>query len=235
MYKKHIDFKTPSRDTVIWRYLTLPKFLSLLNCEQLYFSRYDKFFDAQEGVLTDLDKKFCDSITPRLSHKIGCVYINCWVISDVELYLMWLAYSSIDEGVAIKTTVGNLIDSLDSKDERDIFISNVDYIDYQNQYTFDKSKGFVVLLAPFFCKGKYFQQENELRLVHIDFDLSCEDSVFGKLFSVSLETLIDEIWISPKAEAWFANVIESEITLHNLHKPLKRSYIKTWTNNPPRQ
>ena len=48
MYKTHKDFTTPNRKTIIWRYMSLSKFLSLINNEELYFARHDKFFDAQD-------------------------------------------------------------------------------------------------------------------------------------------------------------------------------------------
>ena len=229
MYKTHVDFKTPDRNTVIWRYLSLPKFLSLINNEVLYFARHDKFFDAQEGVLSDPDKNLFDNRVPNISSRIECynlecTFINCWIMSDTEQYLMWTAYSSIDEGIAIKTTIGNLIDSLDSNDKRSIFISDVNYIDYNTQYTFEKTRGLANLLAPFFCKGKYFEQEKELRLVYVDYENNKRD-IEGVEFKVSLNTLIDEVWIAPKAKEWYENVVKKELKLHNFRKPLMRSCI----------
>lgn len=233
MYKRHPNFKTPDRDTVVWRYLSLSKFLSLLNEQQLYFARQDRFFDAQEGALSNTDHYYLENMIPGVSKRVksgslGCTFINCWVMSNVELYLMWTTYSSINEGVSIKTTVGNLIDSLDKQDKRNIYISDVKYIDHDTQYTFEKAGDFVNFLAPSFCKGKFFQQENELRLIHIDYDMTFHDDIFGLVFNVSLDTLIDEVWIAPKAEAWFAKVVQAELCLHNIHKPIKRSHIKTW-------
>lgn len=231
MYKVHKDLTTPNREITIWRYMSLSKFLSLINNKQLYFARHDKFFDAQEGVLSNLDKRFFDNKVPGISSRmkceyLGCTFINCWIMSDLELYLMWTAYSSIDEGIAIKSTVGNLIDSLDSNDERCIYISDVNYIDHNRQYTFDKTGGFANLLAPFFCKGQYFQQEKELRLIYSDYEIDERDRIEGVQFKVSLDILIDEIWIAPRAETWYEEVIRKELLLHNIKKPLKRSCIK---------
>jgi hypothetical protein len=231
MYKIHKDLTTPDRKTIIWRYMSLSKFLSLINNEQLYFARHDKFFDAQEGVLSDLDKSFFDSKVPGISSRmkcenLGCTFMNCWIISDLELYLMWTAYSSIDEGIAIKTTVGSLIDSLDSNDERCIFISDVNYIDHNTQYTFDKTGGFANLLAPFFCKGQYFQQEKELRMIYCNYEIDERDEIEGVQFKVSLDVLIDEVWIAPRAKTWYEDIIKKELLLHNIKKPLKRSCIR---------
>ena len=230
MYKTHKDFTTPNRMTIIWRYMSLSKFLSLINNEELYFARHDKFFDAQEGILSDPDKSFFDSKVPGISSRMkcenfGCTYINCWIMSDTEQYLMWTAYSSIDEGIAIKTTVGNLIDSLDPNDKRSIYISDVNYIDYKSQYTFDKTGGFANLLAPFFCKGKYFEQEKELRLIYNNYEIDERNKIEGVQFKVSLDTLIDEIWIAPVARTWFEEIVKKELILHNIHKQVNRSCI----------
>ena len=73
-------------------------------------------------------------------HHINTGFINCWVISNVELYLMWNTYSSLDKGLAIKTTIGNLIDSLDPCDDREVFISDVNYIDYYHDYKSEYEK-----------------------------------------------------------------------------------------------
>lgn len=210
--------------------MSLSKFLSLINNEELYFARHDKFFDAQEGILSDPDKSFFDSKVPGISSRmkcenLGCTYINCWIMSDTEQYLMLTAYSSIDEGIAIKTTVGNLIDSLDPNDKRSIYISDVNYIDYKSQYTFDKTGGFANLLAPFFCKGKYFEQEKELRLIYNNYEIDERNKIEGVQFKVSLDTLIDEIWIAPVARTWFEEIVKKELILHNIHKQVNRSCI----------
>lgn len=230
MYKTHKDFTTPDRKTIIWRYLSLPKFLSLINNKELYFARHDKFFDAKEGILSDPDKKYFDSKVPGISSRmecdnLGCTFINCWIMSSIEQYLMWSAYSSVDEGIAIKTTIGNLIDSLDCNDKRSIYISDVNYINYNTQYTFDKTGGFANLLAPFFCKEKYFEQEKELRLIYNDYEIDKRDDIEGVSFKVSLNTLINEVWVAPKAKGWFEDVLKKELTLHNIKKPLMRSCI----------
>ncbi len=230
MYKTHPDFTTPDRSIAIWRYMSLPKFLSLINNEELYFARHDKFFDAQEGILSDPDKSFFDSKVPGISSRmkcenLGCTFINCWIMSDTEQYLMWTAYSSIDEGIAIKTTIGKLIDSLDPNDKRSIYISDVNYIDYRSQYTFDKTRGFANLLAPFFCKGKYFEQEKELRLIYNNYEIDERNKIEGVSFKVSLDTLFDEIWIAPVAGTWFEEIVNKELILHNIHKHVNRSCI----------
>lgn len=232
MYKRHRWIITPNNGRTIWRYMSLDKFLSLLNDRQLYFARQDTFFDLKEGKRSVPDLAIYDEAVPGISSIIeedpyGCAFINCWVMSDVDLYLMWSAYSSLDKGIAIKTSIGNLIDSLDSNDDRWVYISDVKYIDYFKEYTIDKSDGSANDLARFFCKRKYFQQENELRLVYYDYRMKLDDNntPSGLKFSVSLDTLIDELWIAPQADVWYGNLIKEEIKTHGLVKPIRRSHI----------
>lgn len=228
MYKSHSEIITPDRDRIIWRYLSLDKFLSLLNDGQLYFARQDMFNDLHEAELSQKDCDLVDEVVPGSSKELeeeGCGYINCWVMSDGELYLMWNTYASLDKGIAIKSTVGNLIDSLNPSDDRPVFISDVDYIDYNNDFTFNKADGSANLLARYYCKRKYFQQEKELRLVYYDYKAKFDDDNIGVKFQVSLETLIDEIWIAPQAKGWYENLIKAELKLHKIDKSIKHSLI----------
>ena len=98
-------------------------------------------------------------------------------------------------------------------------------IDYKSQYTFDKTGGFANLLAPFFCKGKYFEQEKELRLIYNNYEIDERNKIEGVQFKVSLDTLIDEIWIAPVARTWFEEIVKKELILHNIHKQVNRSCI----------
>lgn len=212
--------------------MSLDKFLSLLNDKQLFFAREDMFPDIKEGKRSILDLALYNNAVSGISDIIekdpfGCGFINCWVMSDVDLYLMWNTYSSLDKGIAIKSTIGNIIVSLDSNDERCVYISDVKYMDYSKDYTFDKAGGSANDFARYFCKRKYFEQENELRLVYYDYRMMLNDkqSPLGLKFSVSLDTLIDEIWIAPQANDWYENLIKEEIKKHGIAKPIKHSQI----------
>lgn len=232
MYFPFEAFVTPDKGTIVWHYFSLAKFLSLLNDKQLFFLRSDLFFDTKEGKLSSMDKRLynyynASSIADRSERGgLGCCYINCWVMSDVELYLMWNTYSSLKEGIAVKSTIGNLINALDPKETKDIIISDVKYIDYETEYTFDKTGGIANALAPYFCKRKFFSQEQELRLVHYDPYMRFSHNVYNMKFAVSLEKLIDEVWIAPEAEDWYVDLIKKELTLHGIGNPVFISGMK---------
>jgi hypothetical protein len=51
VYKEHWHFTPPeNRQVPIWRYLDLPRFLSMLHREALHFTRPDQFDDPFEGA-----------------------------------------------------------------------------------------------------------------------------------------------------------------------------------------
>jgi hypothetical protein len=230
MYCSHSEIRTPNISRIIWRYMSLDKFLSLLNDKQLYFTRQDKFDDSKEGKLARQDSALYNYYVPGSAKNIekqGCAYINCWIMSDFEQYLMWGTYASLDKGIAIKSTIGNLIKSLDSNDKRCIYISDVDYIDYTTDLTFEKAGGSANGLARYFCKRKYFQQENELRLVYYDYlkNLDKDNKDVGMKIDVSLDTLIDEICIAPCAEKWYYDLVKKEVENHHINKCVYLSQI----------
>lgn len=90
MIYNHSRLNDPDNDQIIWRYLSLSKFLDLLNRSELYFARSDKFNDSMEGSMTKKDEQIFDQYAEGLSTQVkninGAAYINCWTKSDVELY-----------------------------------------------------------------------------------------------------------------------------------------------------
>ncbi len=52
-YQESPYFCTPPRDAIIWRYMTIDKFMLILNSQTLYFPNIYKFNDKSEGTLSD--------------------------------------------------------------------------------------------------------------------------------------------------------------------------------------
>ncbi len=57
MYEEHPVFLSPADDQVIWRYMDLPKFVTLVEGRALYFSRADLLGDSHEGALPELNRQ----------------------------------------------------------------------------------------------------------------------------------------------------------------------------------
>lgn len=153
MYVQHPDLPEVDKNQIIWHYYSLPKFLSLISSSSLYFCRQDKFDDSFEGKVTLKDKQFIDAINDGFGENVekdtvGCPYSCCWSKSDVDDYVLWRSYSSIKDGIAIRSTVGSLIDSLDPSDKRAIYVTNVQYSDYETNHSFDLTNGKLNMIAP---------------------------------------------------------------------------------------
>ena len=111
----------PSDDAILWRYLSLWKFRSLIEDWSLFFCQLDKLVDTREGSLPQGTANYIrKSLSiPDKDKKIGffeganrlVLAVNCWHIHEYENSLMWDSYAK--QGVAIRTTVASLRNSLE--------------------------------------------------------------------------------------------------------------------------
>lgn len=221
MYKTHRDLTEPDRVLKIWHYYSLPKFLSLLHTSSLYLCRHDKYGDDFEGKLSTMDKKFFDDkskgiLKGKEEDSFGCSYSSCWTRSDVDEFVLWNSYSSIEDGVAVQSTIGRVIDSLDSQDPRAIYISEVNYIDYEKDYTFYKTKGFANLLGAHFSKRKYYEAEKEIRLLYFDSDARYNTAPIGHLYKVDLKTMIESVFVAPHSIEGYEDIVKELLELYGL-------------------
>lgn len=169
-------------NAIIWRYLSFPKFVSLIDSSCLFFCRADLLNDKQEGIspisqLESLfrgnidDDKIDSMIKIRLdSEKTWKKYtaVNCWHINDFESYAMWGNFSNSDFGIALKSSKEKLIDSFLPSLKHEIRISKVKYGNY-DKITFGN-----VMHSNYFHKRYEFSYEKELR-AFINTDITIED------------------------------------------------------------
>lgn len=229
MFEKHKGVITPNRDLIIWRYMDLWKFLDIVDNKKLYLARTDTFEDTFEGRVAnrkvrDLDnnhplKKIDDCSEFALKKQ---TYISCWTCNEDEDYALWKIYSNYKSAVAIKTTVGKLIDSI--SDEKSI--QRIGVINY-----FDRSSGYIFrgnTYQLFFEKRKYFLFESEIRvLTEIMFENHEEllKLPLGNSIDIKPEILITEIYLAPLADVNFKSLIELKLKELNLKIPVKFSNI----------
>ena len=222
MFREHRDFYTPEDTRTVWHYFSLAKFIGLLESSELYFSRQDQFDDAGEGKLSRLDKQFLSKYPAGMvehmeSDKVGCYYANCWTLSESDEYVLWNTYASLYDGIAVKSSVGRIKESLDSNDERSVYVAKVQYYDEVTGSTFGASGGIINLLSLAFSKRNYFKAEKELRLLFHDNDARLDDnSPRSVSFHVELNKLIEEIYVAPKSYPWFKDAIAHMIELYGL-------------------
>ncbi len=246
MHKDHPAFKSPSSaDITIWRYMDLPKFISMLEDQALHFVIANEMPDQFEGSSTKFSIDLLQATFSRLYReslstdmpadlpaKMATVfqragkftYLNCWHMNEHESAAMWALYQSGQpQGIAIRSTYQRLSESI--VDSRTVYIGTVDYVDYDT----DATTGLLTTVNRFLYKRRSFDHERELRAIYaadlwtnstgpaIDIrriDGSkmppLEDAPYGPAvipISVDLEALIEEIYVSPQARPWFAELI----------------------------
>ena len=219
----------PKDKDTVWRYISFEKFANILATESLFFSRADKYDDKFEGYIPELIMRYYESagisVVPELRQYIMC---NCWHHSNEESMAMWDKYHLRNNGIAIKTTMGNLKNSLPN--EPNIFIGKVDYevesIENRNQIEMPEDKE-NLLYYPYFYKRKPFEYEQEVRAI-IDIASIPRDNPyeFGKPLEINVQILIgenSEVIVSPHADEWIARTLGLIVKRYEFRFSVNRS------------
>lgn len=158
-------------------------------------------------------------------HNAGDYYISCWHMSKVESIAMWKLYSDpqLNKGIAIQSTYKCLKECLDKHEEnKNIEIGKVKYT------SLIKWIHELSIYRPFIHKRESYWYEKELRAVlfkrnNKDKSISENNSEDKKLkfengFSVrvSLKDLINNVYISPKANEEFEKLVKDVLKKYNL-------------------
>lgn len=138
-------------------------------------------------------------------------YVNCWHMSDYEPAGLWAAYASESEGVAIKTTMQRLTNSL-RQSEAYIYAGCVAYANYDKEIM-PEGNGFYSI----YTKRREFESEREMRLSTLNHPVSRSegteknqnennpDIVFQRC---NLKDLIAEVRVAPFSEEWIVTAIQ---------------------------
>lgn len=134
--------------------------------------------------------------------------VCCWHKEVDESLAMWKIYGGSFESVCIVSTVGCLADSLAVPEHMRLELHPVNYIDYE-KHVFSVGHP----LAPFIHKRKPYGYEDELRAILYDpsSEITTERKELGTYVDVDLTTLIKELRVSPKAPAWFIELLNIEV------------------------
>ena len=244
----------PSRDTVIWRYMETWKFTEMIKNGGLWFHRGDKFRDTIEGTVPTRDARLIASEVTRLGSPSlagwvaalgACLrrntLVNCWHMDAVESSSMWTEYVPSGNGVVIKSTVGQLIDSFSTEDSRLICLGEVFYVDHRTYHM--PSVGTSGLdwrlptgpylearggYRPLLYKQLSFAEERELRAMFARIPLDTNGSPAfdvqlwrkGDYVGADLHTLIGEIRTAPHLPAQETHHIADVLSAAHLTVPL---------------
>ena len=195
-------------DTILWKYLDLSKFVDLLLYQRLFMSRADKFEDQYEGTFSEptfeeirkLAKDNPEFLNEYKVHREKVV-ISSWHTNEYESFAMWQIFTQNNEGLAIQSTLGRIQKALEAEKSYKQYIGEVNYIDYKKELIpFDDD------FFPFLFKRKSFQYEREVRILS---DLRDTDLVIdnGLKVAVDIGELIETIYIHPKSEKWYKNLV----------------------------
>ena len=205
MFFKHPAFKDPENNSLIlWRYIELEKFTSLMENSELFFCRADYFrkYDSFEGTFPKLQydyllKRIGQEATRNLFEITSKdTFLNCWHLNDNENLAMWKLYSKNDKSIALQTDIQSFKDSFENSD-RTIFAGKIQYIDYEKDYYYGR-RGYNYTLGNGFTayihKRIIFDYEKEYRAICTD---SNGKDKQGIKIKVTLDKLIHNIFLAP--------------------------------------
>lgn len=191
-------FQPTNPDIKVWRYLDLPKFISLLDTQKLHFSRADLLSDPHEGAII-AKKSICRERSLQLKKSF---FISSWHENAEESYAMWKLYAERQQGVAIQTSYTKLAAGIA---EPDIFIGQVKY---QNKV----AEPIQDVYACFMYKRVFFEYEHEVRLIkQVNIEQYDNEIPEGILVEVDLTKIIEKVYVNPYAADWYYAVIKSII------------------------
>lgn len=222
MIEKDDGLKVPPWNTRVWRYMSLDKFLSIVQSSQLHFTNANLLTDQYEGTtpsgtiahLTrvmksqgrdqgDIEARLLYISQEAAAAKSNC-WINCWSIGRFESYALWKIYlGGSTAGVAIQTNVKRLTNAINLASaplDPPVMIGRVDYTNHiRPEWAID----WKLLTA----KSPFYVYENELRLFIVanwnaPSVLGTEPHT-GVKVAVDLDTLIERLYVSPFCGAWF--------------------------------
>jgi len=250
----HTACTEPEPDTIVCRFMDLPKFRDLFANEELYFRRTDLFkeIDPEEALPSAEYVRETHGLLPydlndelTLNENLAFArqmseshYIQCWQIFEGETLDMWARYAN-GNGVAIFSRFDILKSALNAMLD-EVMIGLVRYGNRPTRYNF---------INFLFMQGKHFDKERELRAV-----LTCYDPVGGanrhidlngfphrepldnenplhewvhkcKRRRIDLKTLVSEIRVSPWATATEVDEVNDWMRGKNFSCPVNRSVL----------
>lgn len=229
---------SPPKEMTLWRYMDLPKLISILESRSLFFATPATFDDPFEGsipaatadlrdaILQETGNEHFSSEWVQQTHKDvrRFVAISSWYSSEDESVAMWKLYGRVNEAVAVRSDVSRLIRALEQT-ERSIVVGAVQYVSYATGLI-----ATMTLLSPLFTKDISFRHECEVRALvqpHGTDSLDGEGIQDGGLsVPVDVEMLIEGIYVSPTAPIWFARVVESVLEKFGCKAPRRQSRLR---------
>jgi hypothetical protein len=221
------------------------KFLSLLETNSLYFCTlrtlaekydyYEGYFPVKElkhGInqlppsLSIESSRRLEAFNKLYSSWKDSILVNCWHMNDYESDAMWKIYSLRGQGIAIQSTFGKLCDSFITFNK----VVNIIPVEYVNYEAVNKS-----IITNIFWIGSHkrevFNHEKEIRAIILNKKLVNNASIpikvknGGRYILISVNTLIESVYIAPSSPEWYKKLIEKIIRKYKINAPIINSEI----------
>jgi hypothetical protein len=229
---QHPAFPQPDNiESMVWRYMDLPKLIALLGQKALFLPRLDKLGDPHEGAITRPFKDRLDSAGPETAKRFAgwrkgirtTSFVSCWHQGEFESEAMWRLYCGT-QGVAIQTTYAKLKNSVHKWNNPSLGIGLVSYRDYDSE-----DLPGLNMYVPIMSKRIAFKHEQEVRIVWTTVgykEYPAENTVWeegtdgnrkpaGMLLPWDAEDFVENIYINPYAKPWYGDVVKTTVEKHS--------------------
>jgi len=230
----YLNLKESELEKPIYRIIPYKRLIDLFKSRENVLVKPDLWDDTFENI--DLKAKLRTKDGEIFQYNIHeRMYGQCWTMERAS-DAMWRIYSPKKQGVRIKTTVNNLLDSLcNDTIER----QNCEHCIGKVEYLFEKelikrakstfgNNGEITfgnLFKSLLVKRKAFRHENEIRLMFLDW---VNGAGSEKLFKYSIDPhkLISQIMIDPRVSYENFRKIKTDIEKKTGYKgDIKRSLL----------
>lgn len=213
--------------------MDLPRFLSMLARQSLWFARSDQLGDPHEGsfgagnvalrpiMYPQITAEALDALSNLRRRSLVHYFVNCWHESPHESMAMWQLYGPA-RGIAILANLERLRDAIDTVE--DVYVGKVEYVDYGNSWISEASS-----FEPFVHKRVSFEHEREVRaIIHripttphemepetrrVDWSV---EMPLGIEVPVRLDKLLSEVRVSPDSPSWMVDAIRNLVARYGL-------------------
>lgn len=234
-FEDHPLLTTPPEDTVLWRYMSLTRFMNLLEHKKLWFSRLDKFEDPLEGTFTDVELEHLRNLpvvpSPRGPEPVGESYLrlmelgrvshyaSCWREGKHESMAMWDIFGKLGVSVAIKSDIGRLKAAVGSC-EKGVFLGRVNYLPWEEMATYPNNA-----ILQCFRKDRSYDHEAEVRAVISALGNDPRYNLTRPGIQVDFDPskLITQVVVGPREQAETAGLVESILQRYGLTVPVAAS------------
>ncbi len=214
MYQEYEGFTPVSDDMIVRRYMSMSKFLSIIENNSLFFpslhllAKEDQF----EGLFNLVDHPLLVLVGQinndfQRNYRRHC-FVNCWNQSIAESYALWKIYlDNTGDGIAIETNFLRLKNCFNAF-PKPIYIGKINY-----------ATGYSIGNRFFSAttKRSEFEYEKEIRVIYENIPLDKQGRKEVKIqpmqggydISIDLQILFGRVITSPFASSWFHNLVRA--------------------------